>query len=763
MFKNVIGPNGITRNVTRILVTHDLKYLSQCDKIIVLKCGKIRFQGSYAEFSNTKGACDNLFTENKTRVESDSNSNENEDVLYEANPMNIYCRRRDKARIERESRKSMSITEYGDQQQSFEDDSKEGNNDLSCDPAALDTPCASECLGLDDACDVNVCSNIIVKEEVEIGQVSLRTYLHYLKSFGTLSTFLVILSTILSEGSSMGSDYWLNIWSDGRLGDPRDDRYRNIYLIGYGLFGLAMAILTGSSAIYFAIASLKASSNMHYKMLSRILKSPILFFDSTPLGRIMNRFATDISLCDNTLPDSIYELLSLCLDFAGTIVMILAIMPIFAAVIFPVSIIFFFIGWIYIRSARQLRRLVSISRSPIYSHFAESLAGYCTIRAFKTEERFVEECQKRIDLNHKCSYPSVMANRWLEFVCQTIGSFISLAIALFAVTWGGNIQPGEVGLIITNAMMINYALPNLITSVTSVETNAVAVERIKEYSNLAQEDVPHSTYVSEPFSNWPDNGEISFVQYSARYRKGLELVLSEISCTIKGGEKVCIIGRTGAGKSSIAMAIFRLIESASGKINIDNKDISKIDLARLRNSITIIPQDPVLITGTIRMNLDPEARHTDADIWKALKSSHLDGFIDSFELGIGHQITQGGENLSVGQRQLLCLARAVLEKNKILILDEATASVDIETDNMIQETLREEFRKSTVITIAHRMDTILDYDRVIVMDKGKIVEFGTIDDLMQNENGFLHSILQNKAEERKIIPFDKSKLEDVYL
>ena len=741
LFDNVIGPKGILKNTTRLFVTHNVDYLSQCDSIIVLKDGKICFHSTYDDFSKTNGLFHNSWMENIRDVENNCNLSADRNMHQQSNSIDIRLQLGEGVENGIDHVIPKNITENHNNTHAIDSFSCENdNNSLS----------STMVEGTEDSRPVNICSNIITEEEIEKGQVSIDTYKHYLKSFGILSTILVIIGAILSEGSSIGSDYWLNIWSDGILGNPREDKYRNVYLTGYGLFGIVMAVLNGFSAIFFAVVSLKASSYMHHKMLNSMLKSPILFFDSTPLGRIMNRFASDISLCDSTLPDSIYELLCLCLDFVGTITVILTVIPIFAVVIVPGCIIFLVVGWLYVRTARQLRRIVSNSRSPIYSHFVESLAGCSTIRAFNMEESFVGECEKRIDFNHKCSYPSMMANRWLEFVCQTIGSFITLVVSIFAVTWVESVQPGEVGLIITNAMMINFALPNLVTSVTSVETNIIAVERIKRYSNLDQEGATNEDPSSEPQNEWPEHGEVTFVDYSAKYRLGLDLVLHGINCTIKGGEKLCIVGRTGAGKSSVAMAIFRLFEASMGKICIDKTDIAKIDLARLRKSITIIPQDPTLFSGTIRMNLDPSNEYTDAEIWKALKTSHLEAFVKSLDNGILHIIFQGGDNFSVGQRQLLCLARAILQKNKILILDEATASVDIGTDRLIQETVAEEFKNNTVISITHRIDTILDCDRVMVLDEGKIAELGAINDLMKSENSIFHSIIKDNIQERDL-------------
>ncbi|KAG5674806.1 hypothetical protein PVAND_004754 [Polypedilum vanderplanki] len=276
---------------------------------------------------------------------------------------------------------------------------------------------------------------------------------------------------------------------------------------------------------------------------------------------------------------------------------------------------------------------------------------------------------------------------------------------------------------------------------SEVETNIVAVERIKEYGETKQEAAWENSVVLP--TNWPENGNIEFRDFQVRYREGLDLVLRGISFRVNGGEKVGIVGRTGAGKSSLTLALFRIIESAGGTIIIDGQDISKMGLHALRSRLTIIPQDPVLFSGTLRINLDPFNKYSDEEIWRSLEHAHLKHFVKGLAAGINHEITEGGENLSVGQRQLVCLARALLRKTKVLVLDEATAAVDLETDDLIQKTIRTEFKECTVLVIAHRLNTILDSDKVIVLDKGQIKEFASPDELLQDKKSAFYSMAKD--------------------
>ena len=429
-------------------------------------------------------------------------------------------------------------------------------------------------------------------------------------------------------------------------------------------------------------------------------------------------------------------------SFMGTIITIIVYLPTFTLVVVPASLVFFFAQTIYVSTSRQVKRLESISRSPIYSHFNETLTGTSTIRAFRMDQEFIAESERKVDFNQICYYPSIIGYRWISVLLENMGNLLTFAAAIFVVAAGDKVEPGQVGLIIAYAVNITSILTGLVRTTADVETNIVAMERIKEYSDISSE----ADWMIEDKSehgSWPEFGRVQFKEYGMRYREGLDLVLRSISCDVAGGEKIGIVGRTGAGKSSLTMALFRLVEATEGKIIIDGLDVAKMGLHALRTKITIIPQDPVLFSGTLRMNLDPFNIYTDDQVWSVLKLAHLHEYVSSLELGLQHYISEGGDNLSVGQRQLVCLSRALLKKTKILVLDEATAAVDLETDDFIQETIRKEFKDSTVLTIAHRLNTIMDYDRIMVLDKGSIAEFDTVKGLMKKEDGIFYSMAKN--------------------
>ncbi|KAB7499300.1 Multidrug resistance-associated protein 1, partial [Armadillidium nasatum] len=397
---------------------------------------------------------------------------------------------------------------------------------------------------------------------------------------------------------------------------------------------------------------------------------------------------------------------------------------------------------VYVTTSRQLKRIESVSRSPIYSHFGETIQGASSIRAYGKQDEFILSSEQKVDFNQVSYYPSVIANRWLAIRLEFIGNILTFFAALFAVMARGKISGGEVGLSVSYALSVTQTLNWLVRMTSDVETNIVAVERVKEYTETPQE-APWEIKDKKPPKDWPDQGLVEFKNYSTRYREGLDLVIKGIDCKVNPMEKVGIVGRTGAGKSSLTLALFRIIEPAGGIISIDGIDVAKIGLHDLRSKLTIIPQDPVLFSGTLRMNLDPFGSHSDQEVWNALEHSHLKEFVSALNSKLQHEISEGGENLSVGQRQLVCLARALLRKTKVLILDEATAAVDLETDDLIQETIRREFSDCTIITIAHRLNTIMDSTRVLVMDKGVIKEYDSPANLLQNPKSIFYGMAKD--------------------
>ena len=495
-------------------------------------------------------------------------------------------------------------------------------------------------------------------------------------------------------------------------------------------------------ALSLALSTLNAASKLHQSMLMRILRSPMSFFDTTPLGRILSRFSKDIDIVDTMIPMNMRMLLTTGLSVLGTVVAIVFAMPQFVAIILPVAGLYYFVQRFYVAAARQVKRMESITRSPIYTHFSETISGASTIRAFSRNKDFIRENEARIDTNQVCYYPGYVSARWLSVRLEIIGNLVLMFAALLAVLSRGAINPGNVGLSLSYALNVTGVLNMLVRQSSEVETNMVAVERIREYQEILQE-APFEVPENEPGSEWPEHGVIKFDNYQTRYREGLDLVLRGIDFKMRSGEKVGIVGRTGAGKSSLTLALFRIVEAAGGSIEIDEVNIAHLGLGKLRSRITIIPQDPVLFAGSLRLNLDPVGRYSDREIWAALEHSHLRSLVTNLPQGLQHQITEGGSNLSVGQRQLMCLARALLRKTKVLILDEATAAVDLETDDLVQATIRQEFSECTVITIAHRLNTIMDSNRVMVLDQGNIAEFDSPDNLLANKETIFYSMAKN--------------------
>uniref|UniRef100_A0A914C706 Uncharacterized protein n=2 Tax=Acrobeloides nanus TaxID=290746 RepID=A0A914C706_9BILA len=430
---------------------------------------------------------------------------------------------------------------------------------------------------------------------------------------------------------------------------------------------------------------------------------------------------------------------------SSTILMISITNSIFIAVVIPLAGIYIYSLRYYVPTSRQLKRLESTHRSPIYSHFGETIQGASTIRAFGKTDDFINMFHKQVDAFVRIRYMSILANRWLTVRLEFIGSFVVLFAALFGVLsheWGWVSSAGLIGLSVSYALNITNSLNMFTRQLGDLETNIVAVERIKEYADIPSEAPWHIPGVAIP-KDWPKYGRVKLETYATRYRSGLELVIKNISVVIQPSERVGIVGRTGAGKSSLTLALFRIIEAAEGKIVIDGLEIDQIGLHDLRSNLTIIPQDPVLFSGTLRFNMDPFHRYKDDEIWLALELAHLKEFTRSLPNGLNHVISEGGDNISVGQRQLVCLARALLRRSRILILDEATAAVDVATDSLIQETIRQEFQTSTVITIAHRLNTILDYERIMVLDQGEIKEFDTPQNLLSDQNSIFSKMVQD--------------------
>nr|XP_040570177.1 multidrug resistance-associated protein 1-like [Lepeophtheirus salmonis] len=677
VFNNVLNNNtGIIKDKTRLLVTHGISYLPHVHHIAVMLKGEIIHEGTYQELLEKK------------IIQTIEEEEEQEKDGVQENNINNY-------------------------------------NNI---PKTFDATVNN----LEKAA-------IIQKEGLETGRVSWSVYKYYIQSIGFLGAFLIIFNQMLNQLFGFGSSIWLEAWTQEDYGNATIPKYRDLYLGVYGALGIGQAVTIFLLSLSVAMFTLKASKVIHNQTYDRIMRAPISFFDSTPQGRILNRFSKDISICDNILGSNIRQWLACLFSFLGIVILIVSVLPLFLLFALPTSLVFILIQNIYVASSRQLKRLQSVTRSPIYSHFSESLNGLSSIRAYGVQSKFILESINKIDTNQRCNYPSIIANRWLAMRLETIGNLCIFGAAILTMTNPELVGPGKVGLVISYALILTQNLNWLVRQTSEIETNIVAVERLKEYAGL---DIEKEWRLHKDTSyNWPSQGKVEFKNYSLRYKANSDLVLKKINFTIFGGERVGIVGRTGAGKSSLSVALFRIVEAANGQILIDGKDISTLGLHDLRESLTVIPQEPLLFSGTLRSNLDPENAFSDHDIWNTLGSVHLKEYIRDLKDGLNHSISEGGLNLSSGQRQLMCLARALLRSCKILILDEATAAVDWETDEKIQETIRCYFPSCTILTIAHRLKTIIDYDKILVLDKGTVIEFGSPNELYMNSDSVFHSMI----------------------
>ncbi|KAM9726615.1 ATP-binding cassette sub-family C member 2 [Menidia menidia] len=723
LFDHVIGPGGLLKNKTRILVTHGVGFLPFVDEIVVLVDGKVSEVGSYKSLRASKGAFSEFLD---TYAKEQSNRTNSEADGYQVTEDLELIPELEDSQLDSPLEDTVSLT------LKRENSIRRSQRGSSIRLRKNSTLKKSEDVGV-----VNKGERLIEKETMETGQVKFSVFLQYLRAMGWGYATLVLVVYIIQNIAFIGQNLWLSDWTNDAV-DYFNKTYptwkRDTRVAVFGALGIAQGLFVFLGTFLLANASVAASRILHSRLLNNIVRVPMLFFDTTPTGRVVNRFAKDIFAIDEAIPQSFRSWLLCLLGVIGTLFVICLATPFFTIIIIPLAVIYFFVQRFYVATSRQLRRLDSVSRSPIYSHFGETVSGLSVIRAYGHQERFLKHNEITVDENLKSVYPWIVSNRWVAIRLEFLGNLVVFFSALFAVISRDTIDGGLVGLSISYALNVTQTLNWLVRMTSELETNVVAVERVSEYSELENEAQWITS--NRPPQNWPDAGRLQFKDYKVRYRPGLDLVLHGVTCDIASTEKIGIVGRTGAGKSSLTNCLFRIIEAAEGHIFIDDIDISTIGLHDLRSRITIIPQDPVLFSGTLRMNLDPFDRFSDEDIWKSLELSHLKDYVGGLQEGLQHEVAEGGENLSVGQRQLLCLARALLRKSRILILDEATAAVDLETDNLIQNTIRKEFSHCTVLTIAHRLHSIMDSSRVMVLDAGKIVEFDSPSNLLEKQGHF---------------------------
>ncbi|KAJ3318494.1 hypothetical protein HDV06_000427 [Boothiomyces sp. JEL0866] len=683
IFDHVLGKNGLLKDKARLFVTHGIHYLRHTDQVMMLHEGKVVESGSFKQLKQQKGAMFQL------------------------------------------------VHEFGKEHMDTHE-VKQGET-------------AWVGVKLEK---MESTGSLITIEEREKGSVKFSVYQTYLKSCRLIPSALFLLAVILYEGFAVCQNLLLAAWSQEN--DSKSDTTFTTmqWLIFYAILGISSSLFGALQAIFgWVICGIRASKVLHEGLLDTMMKLPQSFFDTTPLGRIINRFSKDMYTIDEPLPFVI-------MDYFRTLLHVIAVLfintignPLYILLILPLSFLYRQYQHYYLNTSRELKRIESTTKSPIYSHFQESLNGVATIDAYNHQERFKLMNQTKVDVNQKSMYIIYAANRWLGIRLELIGALVVLlsgVLGVYGVAITHSVTSSVLGLMLVYSISVTQSLNWMVRNSCEVENNIVAVERIKEYTDMPSE-APHEIPETDPGQDWPCEGRITFKNYSTKYRPELECVVNNLDFEIRPKEKIGIVGRTGAGKSSLTLALFRIIEPVTGTIMIDSVDISLVGLHTLRSRISIIPQDPVLFCGSVRYNLDPFDEHSDFEVWDALEKAHLKVLVSSFENGLMYEVSQGGANFSVGQRQLICLARAVIRKAKILVLDEATAAIDVETDAIIQETIRSEMKDCTILTIAHRINTIMDSDRILVLDKGRISEFDTPANLLANKQSMFHSLAKQSG------------------
>ncbi|ROI15426.1 ATP-binding cassette sub-family C member 9 [Anabarilius grahami] len=578
----------------------------------------------------------------------------------------------------------------------------------------------------------------------------------YLSSGGFLMVFLMVSSKLAKHSVMVAIDYWLAAWTSSNphnqsLADSSVNAtnytknydatqiaehrsYVPVFIILCGA-AIALCLITSLTVEFLGVA---AATNLHHNLLNKIIHAPIRFFDVTPLGQILNRFSADTNIIDQHIPPTLESLTRstlLCLSAIGVIAFVT---PAFLIALVPLAVAFYFIQKYFRVASKDLQDLDDSTQLPLLCHFSETAEGLTTIRAFRHEARFKQRMLELTDTNNTAYLFLSAANRWLEVRTDYLGAVIVLTAAVAAI-WTSS-QSGLVGLGLTYALTVTNYLNWVVRNLADLEVQMAAVKKVNSFLSTESENYEGSMDVSQVPEDWPQHGEIKIHDLCVRYDSMLKPVLKHVNAHINPGQKVGICGRTGSGKSSLSLAFFNMVDVFEGKIVIDGIDICKLPLQTLRSRLSIILQDPVLFSGSIRLNLDPERTCTDDRLWEALEIAQLKNMVKALPGGLDAVVTEGGENFSVGQRQLFCLARAFVRKSSILIMDEATASIDMATENILQKVVMTAFADRTVVTIAHLVSSILEAEQVLVFSSGILVECDSASNLLAQEDS-LFSIL----------------------
>ncbi|CAM9244868.1 unnamed protein product, partial [Ectocarpus fasciculatus] len=683
---------GALRGKTRLLVTHQLHLLAECDRIIIFENGTIKATGSYAELS--------------------------------------------KSGIDITAFRAMSVDGVPTP---VSHDDGEGLDPKRQLPKGGESSTATKGTG-----------DLMTTEELATGNVDLNVYTTYIKAGGVGLAVIITLLLTGVQAFSLGSNFYLTYWSSESSdrednGSPMSDETNLQYMLVFSALsvgGIACLILRG---YVLAHVQLNASLKMHTALLNSVLSAPVSFFDVTPLGRIVNRFSSDMSTIDEVLSSTIAQTTNSLFSVFGALVAIaLATNGVLIVLLVPLSFLYYRIQWLFRKTNTTIARLESVTRSPIYADFSEILGGLGSIRAFRVQNTFIEKLEEAVNRNTVPLMLQAQAGFWLGIRLDAMGSLITFFVAFLAVgcdTFMRRILGFGVNLFV----FLTASLKFCIRSSAQLEAQMNSVERVKHYSEGVAQEVDTIGEPAKLVPGWPLYGKVEGQGVEMRYRDG-PLVLKGLNFTVEQGEKIGVAGRTGSGKSSLMNALFRMEKLNGGCILIDGVDTRQVPLQILRSRLGIIPQDPIMFSASVRFNLDPFSIHSDNELWGILDSVDMKNYVSSLPNGLNEEVAEGGDNFSAGQRQLICIGRALLRKPKILVMDEATASIDNETDNLIQRVVRDIFKSSTVLTIAHRLNTIVDSDCIMVLEDGKLGEMGSPEDLLSRRDGLFKSLWDRHQE-----------------